>query len=280
MARVDRRRRRHPRGRDRTRDLKRLEIELCAHADRPLKIGSFSAASNVTGVLTDTDVVAELLHAHGALSFWDYAAAGPYVPIGVAPSASRPLAYKGAVFLSPHKFVGGPQQRGPRRPARAGRQPRPDGPRRRHGVVRLCERAPLLDRPGGSGGGRHSGDRRVDPRGARRQAQTGGGNRSDPASRSGSGSGGCTTTPSSRSSTTCSGSRPERGSCAGPYGHRLLGIDAERSHAIEEEVQVGCEGIKPGWTRVNLNYFIIDSVLLLARSGWKLLSDYRFEPVS
>jgi selenocysteine lyase/cysteine desulfurase len=86
-----------------------LASQLARYAHRPLLIGSFSAASNVTGILTDTDAVAALLHAHGALSFWDYAAAGPYVPIRVA--ASRPGAgdHKDAVFLSPHKFPGGPQ---------------------------------------------------------------------------------------------------------------------------------------------------------------------------
>ena len=45
-------------------------------------------------------------------------------------------------------------------------------------------------------------------------------------------------------------------SCAGPYGHRLLAIGAARSHALREEIGHGCEGVKPGWTRVNLNYFI------------------------
>ena len=65
-----------------------LGRQLARYAHRPLLIGSFSAASNVTGILTDTDAVAALLHAHGALSFWDYAAAAPYVPIRVA--ASRP----------------------------------------------------------------------------------------------------------------------------------------------------------------------------------------------
>ena len=49
-------------------DLARLEEQLVRHADRPLRIGSFSAASNVTGILTDTDRIARLLHAHGALS--------------------------------------------------------------------------------------------------------------------------------------------------------------------------------------------------------------------
>jgi selenocysteine lyase/cysteine desulfurase len=53
-----------------------LERKLVQYAARPLKIGSFSAASNVTGILSDTTLIASLLHAHGALSFWDFAAAG------------------------------------------------------------------------------------------------------------------------------------------------------------------------------------------------------------
>ena len=77
-------------------------------------------------------------------------------------------------------------------------------------------------------------------------------------------------------------------SCAGPYGHRLLGIDIERSHEFEREIAHGCEGIKPGWVRVNFNYFIsevvfdyvVEAVRLVAREGWRLLPDYRFEPAS
>ena len=92
-------------------DLRHLEEELLRHATRPLKIGSFSAASNVTGIVTDVERVATVLHRHGALSCWDYAAAGPYLPIDMNPSPGAGdghLAYKDAVFLSPHKFVGGP----------------------------------------------------------------------------------------------------------------------------------------------------------------------------
>ncbi|UBV42519.1 aminotransferase class V-fold PLP-dependent enzyme [Deinococcus taeanensis] len=74
------------------------------YAGRP-RIGSFSAASNVTGLLTDTRSVARILHAHGAYAFFDFAASGPYVPIDMKPG--RPDGYD-AVFLSPHKFVGGP----------------------------------------------------------------------------------------------------------------------------------------------------------------------------
>lgn len=48
-------------------------------------IGSFSAASNVTGIMTDDKAVSILLHKYGALSFWDYAAAAPYLPIDMNP---------------------------------------------------------------------------------------------------------------------------------------------------------------------------------------------------
>src|ERR687885_121638 len=89
-------------------DLGQLEEELRRTAGRPLRIGSFSAASNVTGIVSDTRAIAALLHRHGALSFWDFAAAGPYVQIDMGPGEGDPLAYKDAVFLSPHKFIGGP----------------------------------------------------------------------------------------------------------------------------------------------------------------------------
>jgi hypothetical protein len=73
-------------------------------------------------------------------------------------------------------------------------------------------------------------------------------------------------------------------SCAGPYGHRLLGIDIETSHEYEREIARGCEGIKPGWVRVNFNYFISETVFqyivraveLVADHGWKLVPQYRF----
>src|SRR5262249_1830200 len=74
-------------------------------------------------------------------------------------------------------------------------------------------------------------------------------------------------------------------SCAGPYGHRLLGIDLDTSHRLEEEVVRGCEGIRPGWVRVNFNYFISEAVFdyivkavsMIASDGWRLLPDYRFD---
>ncbi|MEL6894226.1 MAG: aminotransferase class V-fold PLP-dependent enzyme, partial [Actinomycetota bacterium] len=88
-------------------DLDHLARELERHADRPRLIGSFSAASNVTGITTDTDAVSTLLHRHGALALWDYAAAAPYVDIDMGSPADG-LGYLDAVFISPHKFIGGP----------------------------------------------------------------------------------------------------------------------------------------------------------------------------
>jgi len=72
-------------------DAAQLERELLRYADRPLRIGSFSAASNVTGIVSDTHAISALLHCHGALSFWDFAAAAPYVDIEMYadPSATR-----------------------------------------------------------------------------------------------------------------------------------------------------------------------------------------------
>jgi selenocysteine lyase/cysteine desulfurase len=93
-------------------DLDELEAQLTRHAGRRLLVGAFSAASNVTGILTDTDRLAALLHRHGALSVWDYSAAAPYVPIRMAASAPGAGDHKDAVFFSPHKFIGGPQTPG------------------------------------------------------------------------------------------------------------------------------------------------------------------------
>ena len=71
------------------------------------RIVSISAASNVTGMITQVHQVARLAHTHGALCFFDFAASGPYVKIDMNPEGD-PLGALDAVFLSPHKFLGGP----------------------------------------------------------------------------------------------------------------------------------------------------------------------------
>lgn len=85
-----------------------LELLLAKHESRAQKIGAFSAASNVTGIKTDVRRLAALLHGHGALFFCDFAAGAPYMAIDMAESAPGAGDHIDAVFLSPHKFIGGP----------------------------------------------------------------------------------------------------------------------------------------------------------------------------
>ncbi|MFN3198719.1 MAG: aminotransferase class V-fold PLP-dependent enzyme [Bradymonadia bacterium] len=319
-------------------DLDQLQAALKQYADRPLKIGSFSAASNVTGIGSDTRAIAAMLHRHGALSFWDFAAAGPYVQIEMNmadDSEDGHLLYKDAVFLSPHKFIGGPGTPG----------------------ILVVKRA-LLNNvvPSQPGGGTVA---YVNPEEHRYL--------SDPVHREEGGTPAIvesiraglvfqlkeavgwqriralehafistaierwSSNPNIRvlgnpkawrlSIVSLMIKAPEalaahvrgpeetwlhhnfvvallndlfgiqaRGgcSCAGPYGHRLLGIDLVSSRAFEREIVRGCEGIKPGWVRVNFNYFIsqttfrylLDAIDLVAEHGWRLLPDYRFCPES
>ncbi len=91
-------------------DLEQLRTELERYADRPLKIGSFSAASNVTGFFSDVGGIAEVLHRGGAYACFDYAAGGPYMPIDMHPP--NPARRMDAIFLSVHKFIGGPEASG------------------------------------------------------------------------------------------------------------------------------------------------------------------------
>ncbi len=85
-----------------------LERELkSTGADAP-KIGVFSAASNVTGIKTDVRRLARLLHAYDALFCCDYAAGAPYMQIAMAETTPGCGDHIDAVFLSPHKYIGGP----------------------------------------------------------------------------------------------------------------------------------------------------------------------------
>ena len=86
-------------------DLDMLAHALERHAEAPLKIGVFSAASNVTGILTDTDRVTRLLKTHGALAIWDYAGGAPYLAMDMRAGTD---CAKDAIVFSPHKFPGGP----------------------------------------------------------------------------------------------------------------------------------------------------------------------------
>ena len=88
-----------------------LESKLQLYSHRKCKIGSFSAASNVTGVLTDVNSVSIVMHKAQGLVFFDYATAAPYVKIDMNPpleSEDSGMTYKDGIFFSGHKFIGGP----------------------------------------------------------------------------------------------------------------------------------------------------------------------------
>ena len=268
-------------------------------------------------------MVSSLLHRHGAIAFWDFAAAGPYVDIRMNPGiGDDPLSYLDAIVLSPHKFVGGPGTPG----------------------VLIIRRELLTNSvPDIVGGGTvayvnpHEHRYLTDPE----HREEGGtpaiiesiraglvfhlksnvgvdvirAYETDFVSRA-------ITAWSTNPTITILGNleaerlsivsfvvkRPtgrylhhnlvvailndlfgiqSRGgcSCAGPYGHRLLGIDLDRSREFEREITHGCEGIKPGWVRINFNYFIseavftylVEAVDLVSSHGWKLLPEYRFD---
>ena len=306
-------------------DLAQLESELQKYSDRRLKIGSFSAASNVTGIISDVQSISIMLHRHGALSFWDFAAAGPYVDISMNPPAEGPdahLAYKDAIYLSPHKFIGGPGTPGvlvARKELFDNRVPAVPGGgtvayvnpvdhqylediehREEGGTPAIIEsiRAGLIFQLKEAVGAdtikrreEEMTQQAISSWAANPNIEVLGNHDADRLSivsfvvRYGKrylhhnfvvavlndlfgiqSRGGC--------------------SCAGPYGHRLLGIDLERSHEFEREITRGCEGIKPGWVRVNFNYFIsnkvvdfiLDAVHFVANEGWRLLPHYRFDP--
>ena len=303
-------------------DLGQLEAELLKYAARPLKIGSFSAASNVTGIGSKTADIAIMLHRHGALSFWDFAAAAPYVQIEMNMAVEGEhghLAYKDAIFISPHKFIGGPGTPGvvvAKRHLFQNRVPSVPGGGT-VAYVNVAEHRYLTDPVHREEGGTPAiiesiraglvfqlkeavGHEAIERR------ERGFINRAIEAW-------------SQNPNIQILGNQDRwrlsivsfmvrwgdegflhhnfvvallndllgiqaRGgcSCAGPYGHRLLGIDLTHSQAFEREIVRGCEGIKPGWVRVNFNYFIsetvfdfiIDAVQLIASVGWKLLPHY------
>lgn len=64
-------------------------------------ICSFSAGSNVTGIVTNVKKVISVVKKYDVLLFFDYAGVGPYVEIDLSQSID-------GIYLSPHKFLGGP----------------------------------------------------------------------------------------------------------------------------------------------------------------------------
>ncbi len=83
-----------------------LRKELNFYKNRTMKIGSFTACSNVTGVSTPYHELAKIMHEHGGLCFIDFAASAPYADMNMHPEDTS-MALD-AIMFSPHKFLGGP----------------------------------------------------------------------------------------------------------------------------------------------------------------------------
>ena len=272
-------------------DLKVLEAALSATSGRKLRIGSFSAASNVTGVVTDVDIVTAMLKRHGALAVWDYAAGAPYLTIDMSAPAE---ALKDAVVISPHKFVGGPGASG----------------------VLAVRRSSVVRSPVWPGGGTvsfvspwqhvYSGDLQareeagtpnvlgdiraglafmvkdaigqdfIDRRGAELTKRAAEAWRGNPRLRLlGSldhrrvpifsfqvlGEDGSLVHHQlfTRMLSDLFGIQARGGcACAGPYAHRLLGIGQKDSEILLGRIGAGEELAKPGWVRLNFSYLLSD----------------------
>ncbi|SFS42335.1 aminotransferase class V-fold PLP-dependent enzyme [Lutibacter maritimus] len=87
-----------------------FEKLLEKYKDRPIKIASVTACSNVTGIRTDYHKIAKIIHQNGGLCFVDFACSAPYVDINMHPADEE--SYLDAIFFSPHKFLGGPGSSG------------------------------------------------------------------------------------------------------------------------------------------------------------------------
>jgi selenocysteine lyase/cysteine desulfurase len=309
-------------------DLAHLEALLAdpQYQDR-LRIGSFSAASNVTGMRSPVPAIARLLHKYDAYACFDYAASAPYVDIDMNPprDADGGDPSLDAVFLSPHKFLGGPGSSGvlvfnerlyPRDlpPSVAGggtvdyvspddqdfiadieEREKAGTP----GVLQTLKAALALELK------HRIGAERIEAREhellARAMQRWNAHPRievlgnPDPARRIGIVSFNLAD-PRGRYLhpkfvtvllNDLFGVQSRAGcSCAGPYGHRLLGIDQPTSELYRDWVRKGFQGIKPGWCRVGFHYamddveagFVMDAVEFIAEHGHRFLRLYAFDP--
>jgi len=308
-------------------DLGHLEqlLQEPAYRNR-MRIGSFSAASNVTGMRTPVHEIAALLHKHGALACFDYAASAPYVGIDMNPEPGR---YEGdasldAVFISPHKFLGGPGSSGVlvfnRRVYHSELPPTVSaggtvdyvGPDSQDFISDIEEREKagtpgvlqilkaglafqLKERVGVQAIEKREREllrRTFDRWRANANIEILG-----------------NPDPERRISIVSFNVKDHRGkylhpkfvttllndlfgiqsragcSCAGPYGHRLLGIDHDTSEQYRKWIHKGFCGIKPGWCRVSLHYvmddlevgYILEAIDFVAKQGYRFLPLYNFD---
>lgn len=283
-----------------------------AEAKGPV-IGSFSAASNVTGTLTDVARVTAMLRAAGAKSVWDYAGGAPYLPIDMGLGMD-------AVVTSPHKFIGGPGASGVmilRRDAVSVSRPsQPGGGTVRfvspqgHDYSQSLEAREEAGTPNVIGDIRAAlvfltkaavGQQAIDARNAQWLARGMARLRDHPriallgnldaprlpffSFRIRDGRGGWVHQQLvTRLLSDLHGVQARGGcACAGPYVHHLLGLTPEDSARMRDAILAGDEIEKPGFTRLNLCWAapdteidaILDAICDLADSAGAYLDRYR-----
>jgi selenocysteine lyase/cysteine desulfurase len=277
-------------------DVEHLEwlLQQPAYSDR-MKIGSFSAASNVTGMRTPVHRIATVLHRYGAIACFDYAASAPYVQIDMNPvdHDEDGDASIDAIFISPHKFLGGPGSSGilvfnerlyhrelpPS--VSAGGTVDYVGPADQDYISHIEEREKagtpgvlqILKAALAFGVKDRVGSAVIESREHAMLEKTFGRWRVHPGIEILGNQ-----DPSKRIGIVSFNIRDEDGqylhpkfvttlvndlfgiqtragcSCAGPYGHRLLDIGDEMSQLYRDWINKGYSGIKPGWCRVSFHY--------------------------
>jgi len=302
-------------------DLKDLKQKISnpKYDDRK-KIGSFSAGSNVTGIRTSVYEIAKICHKFDTIVFFDYAAVAPYIKIDMNKDNES---YFDAIFFSPHKFLGGPGTCGVlvfnEKIYRKDLPPTTAGggtvvyvgfeshdfdknieTREKAGtppILQAIKAALVMDLKEKIGTdiiedieikyskffveklkkiknveiiGEISSDRRIPivsfninhkdrilhPKFVAKLLNDLFGIQSRA---------GC--------------------SCAGPYGHILLNIDHITSTKYRNLIVKGCEGIKPGWVRMNIHYtlkkedinYIVNAIKFISSFGYLFLTKYDFD---
>lgn len=297
-------------------DIDRLKDVLGRTSDGKLTVCSFSAASNVTGIVTDVASISRVVKEAGALMVWDYAGAGPYVPIDVSHDID-------AIVVSPHKFVGGPAASGilvVRRDAVATTTPTWPGGGTvsfvspwRHDYSASIEAREEAGTPNVIGDIRaaltflvkeamgasfmaarndrlanHAMQRLLAMQNVEVLGSTTARRLPIFAIRMRDGRSGyvhqqlVTRMLSDRFGIQARGGC----ACAGPYVHRLLNIDQGHSSHLRDAIQSGREIDKPGFTRFNLSVllderkvdYILDSIACLAKDAGSFAEHYEVDP--
>ncbi|OEF96635.1 aminotransferase class V-fold PLP-dependent enzyme [Desulfuribacillus alkaliarsenatis] len=285
-----------------------------------LKIGSFSAASNVTGLKTPVYDVAKIMHQHGGYVFFDYAACGPYVEINMCTDKD---AYFDGIYLAMHKFLGGPSSSGilvlNKQLYNKSNPPTTAG----GGTVRFVTEAnqyylaEIEEREAAGTPGimqviraalalelKHEiGIQTIE------NIESGFIEKAISELRKISNIELLGNLDANKRLAVLSfnirhkdgylhygfvssllndlfGIQSRAGcACAGPYGIKLLNIEAKKLKLIEEAVLVGNTAMKPGWVRVNFHYtmdtkafdYIIAAIKFIAKYGYQFLNEYRVD---